>query len=146
MAVFRLEAQTNRSADEVFQYLANMENAAQWDPSISSVVRGDSGAVEVGSKFRVTLGFLGRSLVLDYRVAELVEGERVVLRAETKTFVSEDTVTVAKSDDGTTTVRYEAQLSGKGTFSALDPLFRLAIHHFGRQAESKLRSEYLSRV
>lgn len=123
----------------MFAYLADMTHAAVWDPSILSVVRLDQGDVTVGSSFQVTLGFLGRGLVLTYRVMALEPTKRVVLRAETGLLVSEDTITVSPLEGRTTRVD-EARLTGKGAAVLLDPLFKLSINHFGRQAGEKLRS------
>jgi hypothetical protein len=128
----------------VFDYLATMTNAQAWDPSISSVVRLDEGPVQLGSSFRVTLGFLGRNLVLDYVVAAFEPTSRVVLRAETGLFVSEDTIAVTSLSNGETQLDYQARLAGKGFAAILDPLFKLSIGHFGRQAGAKLRADFLS--
>jgi len=142
MAKFHFRATTSKSTSDVVEFFADMTNAASWDPSISSVVRLDEGPVAQGSSFRVTLGFLGRDLVLTYRVTTLT-ADRVVLRAETGLFVSEDTVDVASSGTGTTTLVYEARLAGKGAAALLDPFFRLSINHFGKQAGEQLRNGYL---
>lgn len=143
MATFHFTATTGRLSPEVFDFFADMTNAQSWDPSISSAVRLDEGPVREGSSFRVTLGFLGRDLVLDYHVVVFESPSRVVLRAETGLFVSEDTVKVTDLGDGRTRVEYEAILRGKGVTAVLDPLFKLAINHFGKQAGVVLRDTFL---
>lgn len=143
MATYQFHATTTRSASEVFAYFADMVNAPSWDPSISSVVRLDEGAVAQDSSFLVTLGFLGRDLALTYRLVTFEPPTRVVLRAETKLFVSEDEITVARLDDGTTALEYVARLSAQRGTRLLDPLFRIAINHFGTRAGQILRQEYL---
>lgn len=143
MATFHFEAATPKAALEVFPFFADMTNAQTWDPSISSVVRLDEGDIAQGSSFRVTLRFLNRDLVLTYRVVALEPGARVVLRAETGLFVSEDTIKVSTLNGPLTTVVYEARLIGKGAAALLDPLFKLSINHFGKQAGAKLRSGFL---
>lgn len=143
MAIFRFRAQTARPASDVVAYFADMRHAPEWDPSISAVERLDDGPVQEGSAFRVTLGFLGRSQDLVYRVAELEPGRRLVLRSEATLFVSEDTVTVTAHDDGPNTVSYEARLSGRGVAALADPLFWLMIRHFGRRAGDGLMRGFL---
>jgi len=143
MAIFKFTGTTDKSVDEVFAYLADMTNAKEWDPSISSVERLDSGELGEDSSFRVTLGFLGRDLVLDYHVRGFDPPRGLVLRAESGVFISEDTVRVS-TENGRTRLDYEARLSGKGVLALLDPLFRLSINHFGKQAGAILASEFLA--
>ena len=143
MALFKFTGTTDKSVDEVFNYLADMTNAREWDPSISSVTRLDSGDVAEGSSFRVTLGFLGRDLELDYFVRNFDPPHGLVLRAQSALFISEDTVTLS-TRDGRTLLDYQARLSGKGVLAILDPLFRLAINHFGKQAGAVLSSGFLA--
>ena len=143
MATYHFVADTAKSPTEVFEFFADMRNAPTWDPSITSVVRLDDGAVRLGSTFRVALGFVGRSLLLEYVVANFDVPHRVVLRAESKFFISEDTISVAAMAGGATRVTYEASLVGKGATVVLDSLFKLSINHFGKRAGAKLREGYL---
>jgi len=143
MATYQFHAITNRSASEVFAYFADMANAPTWDPSISSVVRLDEGAVAQDSSFLVTLRFLGRDLALTYRLVTFEPPTRFVLRAETRLFVSEDMLTVTRLDDGTTALDYVARLSAQRGARLLDPLFQIAINHFGTRAGQILRQDYL---
>jgi hypothetical protein len=140
MATFHFTATSEKPAEELFAFFADMTNAKRWDPSITSAERLDEGPVGPGSSFRVTLGFLGRELELTYRIEAFRPPNEVVLRAETGIFLSEDTVTLTPFVDGTTKVQYQAELAGKGVAALLDPAFKLSIDHFGRQAGRELRS------
>lgn len=143
MAIFRFNATTSKSTTDVFEYLSDMTNAAVWDPSISDVRRLDDGELGVGSRFRVTLGFLGRKLELNYEVIAFEPASRVVVRAQTGLFLSEDSIVISSGAPGVTEVRYVARLSGIGAGKVFDPLFGLAIRHFGRQAGEVLRNGFL---
>lgn len=143
MARFHFRAVTDRRPGDVVAFFADMTNASSWDPSISKVIRLDEGVVEEGSSFRVSLGFVGRTLDLDYRIVAFEPTSLVVLRAESNLFLSEDTVRVGEAN-GRTSVDYEARLSGQGALRILDPLFGLTIRHFGKNAGAQLRSGYLA--
>ena len=143
MALFQFRAVTDRRPEDVVAFFADMTNASSWDPSISKVVRLGEGAVEEGSSFRVSLGFVGRTLNLDYRIVAFEPKSLVVLRAESRLFLSEDTIRVGEAN-GRTTVDYEAQLAGQGALRIMDPLFGLTIRHFGKNAGAQLRSGYLA--
>ena len=143
MATFHFAADTSKTPDEVFRFLADMRNAPTWDSSITSVVRLDEGEMHSGSAFRVTLGFLGRPLVLEYVISNFEAPHRVVLRAESLLFVSEDVIVIAPMVAGTTRVTYQASLVGRGAAAVLDPVFKLSINHFGKRAGAKLREDYL---
>lgn len=138
MATFHFRATSEKPAQELFDFFADMTNAKSWDPSITKAVRLDDGPVGPGSRFEVTLGFMGRDLVLTYELTSYGPPGKVVLRAESGVFVSEDTITITPVGEGTVEVHYEASLSGKGVAVVLDPAFKLSIDHFGKQAGKEL--------
>ncbi len=138
MARFSFTAPSTFSAGDALAYLADMQNAKSWDPSISSVERLDDGDLRLGSSFRVILSFSGRDLDLTYHVTELTPGQSVTLLAESPLFISQDVVRISEGDSGVN-VHYEATLTGRGFARALDPFFHLSINHFGRQAAPHLR-------
>ncbi len=143
MATFTYHGKTTRPAPEILAFFADMTNAPSWDPSISNVTRLDEGPVTTGSSFEVTLGFLGRDLVLTYEVVTYEVPTNLVLRATSSLFVSEDTV-ILVTDGPLTHVTYQATLQGTGLARIADPLFKLAIDHFGKQAGAKLTTDVLT--
>ena len=143
MATFTYHGKTTRPAPEILAFFADMTNAPSWDPSISNVTRLDEGPVTTGSSFEVTLGFLGRDLVLTYEVMTYEVPTNLVLRATSSLFVSEDTV-ILVTDGPLTHVTYQATLRGTGLARIGDPLFKLAIDHFGKQAGAKLTTDVLT--
>ena len=140
MATFEVHAGTSKSPSEVFGFLADMTNATGWDPSIIGVARTEEGPLQVGSGFSVTLGFLGAEKVLTYRITEFEAPERLVLRSESSFLVSEDTVEVKANDDGGSTVRYHASLSGKGLAVLVEPFLQAVLSYFGKGAKPGLLS------
>ncbi len=141
MATFHFRAPSEKPAQELFDFFADMTNAKGWDPSITKAVRLDEGPVGLGSRFEVTLRAMGRDLVLTYEVVTYGPPGKVVLRADSSLFVSEDTITITPIGESTVEVHYEARLSGKGAAVLFDPAFKLSIDHFGKQAGKELRAQ-----
>jgi hypothetical protein len=138
MATFDFRATSEKPAEELLGFFSDMTNAKGWDPSITKAVRLDDGPVGLGSRFEVTLRALGRDLVLTYEITEHQPPGKVVLRAESGLFTSEDTITLTPVGEGRTEVHYQARLSGKGLTVLFDPAFKLSINHFGNQAGKEL--------
>jgi uncharacterized membrane protein len=67
-----------RPADEVFRYLADFGNLAEWDPMFDRSERLDDGPLGVGSRFRVVGSVAGSELTLDLEIVEYDPAGRVV--------------------------------------------------------------------
>ncbi|MGN6129159.1 MAG: SRPBCC family protein [Nocardioidaceae bacterium] len=93
--------------ERVFAYLADFATTTEWDPGTVRTARvsGDGG---VGTVYRNTSRFAGRETELTYTVMERVENERIALRGENKTVTALDTMTFARTGEGTE-VRYVAE-------------------------------------
>lgn len=133
MAWFRAEIEVPRPVEEVFGYLAEFQNAAEWDPGIVSAHKLDEGPVRMGTRFEVVSRFLGRDVRLVYAVTQLDPPSRLVLEGEADTVVSVDTLTFAKTDGGTRLV-YDANLRLKGWLYVADLPLHLVFQWLGRNA------------
>lgn len=137
MAHYTAIATTDWPIEVAFEYLASFENVAEWDPGVSAArcITGDS--LAQGAKFEVKASFLGRDVPLVYETLEIEAPDRVVLRAESATVVSLDTLTFVSTGDGTE-VTYDAELSLKGPLKIADPLLGLAFDRLGDRARDGL--------
>jgi hypothetical protein len=120
-----------------FAYLTDFTTTTDWDPGTVSTVllAGDGG---VGTTYRNTSRFLGRTTELTYVVEELVPQERIRLRGENATVISVDTMAFRSTGSGTE-VTYTADFTFKGVSRLLAPLLRPAFVKLGNEAESGLR-------
>jgi hypothetical protein len=120
-----------------FAYLTDFTTTTDWDPGTVSTVllAGDGG---VGTTYRNTSRFLGRTTELTYVVEELVPDERIRLRGENATVVSVDTMAFRSTGSGTE-VTYTADFTFKGVSRLLAPLLRPAFVKLGNEAEAGLR-------
>jgi hypothetical protein len=56
--------------EDGFDYLADFSKTAEWDPGVCEAKRVTRGVVRLGSRFRVSVSFLGRRIPLEYRTTE----------------------------------------------------------------------------
>ena len=134
MARYTTTVRTHQSPAEVFAYMADLRNFAQWDPGVKDVkqVKGDAGGS--GAEFDVTVS----GTTLRY-VTEVFEPDtELVVVARSRTLKSTDRVTV-RADGATTLVTYDALLELNGVLRVADPLLGLAFGRIGDRAAAGLR-------
>ena len=83
MPPYRTTVHTSWSPRQAFAYMSDLTNFAEWDPGVKRSVQVAGSGIAVGSAFDVTVGGIGRDLVLRYEIVDLVPDERVEVRAET---------------------------------------------------------------
>ena len=140
MARYVGKIRSPRSATESFDYLADFSSVAEWDPSAVSarMLDDEPGA---GTRFEVVVGFAGRELPFTYETTEYERPRRLVLRAESSTVVSEDTITVRELGGGGSEVTYDADLRPKGLMRLADPVLALLFRRLGDNAAAGLREK-----
>jgi uncharacterized protein YndB with AHSA1/START domain len=139
MASYEATVTSPRPADEVFTYLADFRSVADWDPSISESVHINADEpIAVGAMFRVTTKAAGRDVVLEYTTQELERPTKIVLRGENDSMISLDTITIAATADGGSSVTYTAEIELKGARKLADPLMELGLHRLGDKARDGL--------
>lgn len=121
-------------ASVVFDFVADLRNLPDWDPSVLSVESLSEREVSVGSTFRVSSRLLFRRTEMVCRIAEIVPGKRVVFTRQGGAVHAVDTVNVA---NGTKDARltYEATLRLRGPMRLALPLLR---RRFRREADRAL--------
>lgn len=127
-----------RPIEEVFAYMADFSNASEWDPSSVESNPVNGGAPSVGSRYEVLSRFLGREVPLTYEIIEMDPPRLVVLRAESDSVVSVDTLTFRELPAGGTELTYDADLQLKGARRALDPVFGVAFRRLCERARSRM--------
>ena len=92
----------NRSRELVSGYAANPDHAPAWYVNIKSVEWKTPPPITIGSQVAFVAHFLGRRMAYTYEVAELVPGERLVMRTAEGPFPMETTYTWETTPDGAT--------------------------------------------
>ena len=122
----QVETTIARTPSEVAAYAADPTNAPEWYVNIKSVQWQTPPPVEVGSRLDFVAQFLGRRIAYTYEVAELVPGERLVMRTADGPFPMETTYTWEPVSCGTRmTLRNRGNPSGFAQLAA--PLMERAM-------------------
>lgn len=124
--------------EDAFDYLADFSRTAEWDPGVREAKRITRGGVRLGSRFRVSVSFLGRRIPLEYRITEFERPSRLVLCGGDSSLRSIDEITFV-SRPGGTRVTYEARLELSGIRRLADPFLDLLFQRIGRLAVRGLR-------
>ena len=130
----------SRSLDEVFAYVANFANTAEWDPGIVQAHRIDDGDVRLGSTFAVTASFAGRELPLEYEITQYDPPGLLALATSSPRFGAVDTIHFESIDGETTRVRYEADFELKGVMRLAEPFLRGTFTKLGVKAMDGLKA------
>ncbi|MBL8775320.1 MAG: SRPBCC family protein [Acidimicrobiales bacterium] len=138
MARYVTRVQTPLSADEAFDYVADLTNFAEWDPGVRRSVQVAGAGSELGAAYDVTVAAVPRDLTLRYEVVEHDAPRSCLVVARSGVFTSTDRITVVPDGDGSI-VTYDAELTLNGPLGLFDPLLRLAFGRIGDRAAAGLR-------
>lgn len=129
----RTEIWIERPRSRVAAYAADPSNAPEWYVNIESVEWQTPPPLAEGSRLAFVAHFLGRRLVYTYEVAELVPGERLVMRTAQGPFPMETTYTWESVDENTTKMTLRNRGEPRGFSKVMGPLMAAAM----RRANSK---------
>ncbi|MGH2906018.1 MAG: SRPBCC family protein [Solirubrobacterales bacterium] len=141
MPSYEATVTTQLDADHTFGLLADFANAEDWDPATiaSTRVDDDGGPVAVGSKFRLDMRIGGRDNTIVYEITEFAPPRRVVLRGENSGSVSIDEIVVKPTQNGHgAVVQYNAEVTLKGAYKLISPVFALAFKRMGDGARDAM--------
>lgn len=134
MMIITRTVTVDRPIAAVFDYLSDFTTTTEWDPGTvrTVLVTGDGG---VGTTYRNTSRFLGRTTELTYVVVERHPPGHISLRGQNATVIATDTMSLRQSQQGRTEVTYQAEFTFQGAWRLLAPLLIPAFRRLGDQAE-----------
>jgi len=109
-----------RPADEVFAYLADFTNTAEWDPGVAEASQTSEGPVGFRSTFDLVTIFRVRRVPVSYEVTVYEPPSRVVLVGRNKSFTGTDDIGVTPEGGGTR-VSWNAEFKMNGVARLLAP-------------------------
>ena len=109
-----------RPPAEVFAYLADFENTAEWDPGVKEATQTSEGPVGLGTTFDLVALFRGRSIPVTYEVTVYEPSSRVVLVGRNKQFTGTDDIGISADGDGTR-VAWNANFQMEGIAKLFQP-------------------------
>ncbi len=131
----------SRPAADAFQYIAEFENTAEWDPGIAESRKLTDGPVRVGSQFDVVALFRGKRQRFRYTVTELDDGRRIVLEGVGAKATSVDAITVDSTSDSGSRISYTADIQLKGLRRLAEPLLKPMLAKTGEDALAGLKQK-----
>lgn len=106
-----------------FNYLADLRNLRDWDPSVLAIRSASDTRISVGAAFQVSARPLFRQLTFLYRITELQPITRIVFTREAPSFHAIDQIDV-EAEPGGARLRYESTLDLTGTVRLAQPILK----------------------
>jgi uncharacterized protein YndB with AHSA1/START domain len=133
------EVEIARPRAEVAAYAADPDNATAWYENIERVTWETPPPLAQGSLVAFEARFLGRRLVYTYEIADLVPGERLVMRTSSGPFPMQTTYGWAETPGGATrmTLRNRGEPAGFTKIAA--PMLEAAMRRANRKDLSQLK-------
>lgn len=123
---------------DVFDYLADFSNTAEWDPSVVAAERLDTGKVGLASRFHVVVALFGARSELTYRLTAYERPWRFRLEGGNGIVTSEDDIAITPVAGGVR-VTYDANLRLPLLLRPLDPLVQMAVQWASGATVASLR-------
>lgn len=126
------------SAEEVWNYLADLRSIREWDPSVDSVELTGGEPRAEGASYELEVRFRGRSITLPYRIVEVDPPHRVVFAAQTEEVSVRDEARIDAVGEGASRVTWEADLRLRGIRRLFDLPLRGFFDRLGEDARKGL--------
>jgi carbon monoxide dehydrogenase subunit G len=108
---------------EVFAYLSDLDNLAEWQSGLVSAERVDSGPMRVGSSARVTRELMGQRLAVPLTVTDYEPPNRLGIGSEVSGVKAAALLELAEADDGAATeLSFAMEIRGSGMTSFMEPM------------------------
>jgi carbon monoxide dehydrogenase subunit G len=135
----RKEIEVGRSVADVFDYVADFSNAAEWDPGIAEATKVTDGPVRMGSEFDVVALFRGKRQRFHYVVTDFEQERRVVLTGDGDRAQSVDEISFEPAGDGSR-ITYMVDFRLRGIYRPAGPLLMPVLSRMGDHALAGLKA------
>ena len=120
MPVIERSVTTGLPAAVVFDYVADFENIAEWDPGVLAARKVGDGPLAVGTVFDLDLRYGRRRLQMSYEVITMERPNLIVLRGDGSRSVAVDRIECI-AEPGGTRVEYRAEIRLRGLLRLAEP-------------------------
>ncbi|MDX6505777.1 MAG: hypothetical protein QOG06_421 [Gaiellaceae bacterium] len=129
----RKQIEVSRPLAEVFGYVVDFSNAAEWDPGVAGARKLTDGPVREGTEFDIVALFRGNRHRFHYVVTDLEPQRRIVLSGVGDRVTSVDEIAVEPAGEETR-ITYIADFHLKGIFRPAGPLLAPVLSRMGDHA------------
>ena len=129
----------DRPRQAVADFASDPDNATTWYENIERVEWRTPRPLAVGSRLAFVARFLGRRLEYTYEVAELVPGERLVMRTADGPFPMETTYAWEDAPGGATRMTLRNRGEPAGFSRAASPMMASAMRRANRRDLAQLK-------
>ena len=133
MTTLHEQVETTLPIDEVFGYVADFANSAEWDPGVATAEWLDDGPLGLGSRFRLGIRLGRRVGTMEYRISVFEPPTRVVLVGSGSGVSAVDEIRLERLATGTR-LDYTADIRLGGVLRLLEPFLGEAFAKIGRNA------------
>ena len=138
MARYLMRIRTDRPPAEVYGYLADVRNFADWDPGTKAARQVKGNGPGPGAEYDLDTA----GATLRYVVDAYDPPVRIRLTGRNRFVTSVDTISVTADGQhggqAGAVVTYEADLTGNGPFRVLEPVLKLAFNRLGDKSAEGL--------
>jgi len=107
---------------EVFDYVANLDNVADWQTGVVRAERTSEGEMGVGATALVVRQVAGQRIAAPLRITEYEPPRRLVIGSEVSGVKALAELDLAPADGGATDLRFAMQIRGSLLTSFMEPM------------------------
>ncbi len=111
---------------DVFAYLADLDNIPQWQAGVTGVRRTSPGPVQAGATAEVVREVMGKPIVAPLLVSGYQPPHRLEIRSEVSGVRALAMLELAPADGGQTVVRFAMEIRASGLTSFMEPMIARA--------------------
>ena len=123
--------------EDAFDFIADFQRIAEWDPSVLSCHQTSGAAAALGATYDVAVRFAGRTTTMRYEIVESSRPQHLVLHGLTAANKAVDDIQFESITSGTR-ITWRLTLSSRGPLRVFDsvvaPLIRRPLHTLGKKA------------
>jgi NAD(P)-dependent dehydrogenase (short-subunit alcohol dehydrogenase family)/carbon monoxide dehydrogenase subunit G len=132
---FQLKEQfvVNRSIEQVFDYLADFSQIADWDPSVLTAKKISQGAIQQGTQFDLVLKSAGRRVPMAYQLTDYQTNKSLTFVGKADGFTATDNISL-QAQGTKTQITWQADLEFTGVLQYFIPAMRQSLVTLGKDS------------